>query len=224
MLPKDERDMCLLLLLSGDIETNPGPPKGSPAKRVKPPTEKEIMEGRVTNHDERLAALEKLVKDQKVVIDSMTKTQVELKTALDDSKVEFEKSVEENKVVSTSLEELKVKMKTRVEEQVCIPKNNLVHFTVTLQSFTLSYLDHVSFTSARGSKPMIHFPGSIVFGFSKQLNQHPFINFRISPLLVLDFNGSLGILSKPKSWFRTNSIFVRKGILYGTKGIVRDMK
>ena len=115
---EDKRDMCFLLLLSGDIETNPGPPK-SPAKRVKPPTEKEIMEGRVTNHDERLAALEKLVKEQKVVIDEMTKTQVELKTALDDSKVEFEKSVEENKVVSTSLEELKVKMKTSVEEKVC---------------------------------------------------------------------------------------------------------
>ena len=116
---EDRRDMCFLLLLSGDIETNPGPPKGSPAKRVKPPTEKEIMEGRVTNHDERLAALEKLVKEQKVVIDSMTKTQVELKSALDDSKVEFDKSVEENKVVSTSLEELKVNLKTSVEEQVC---------------------------------------------------------------------------------------------------------
>ena len=113
--------MCFLLLLSGDIETNPGPPKGSPAKRVKPPTEKEIMEGRVTNHDERLAALEKLVKEQKVVIAEMTKTQVELKSALDDSKVEFEKSVEENKVLwSTSLEELKVNMKTEsVEKQVC---------------------------------------------------------------------------------------------------------
>ena len=116
---EETRDMCFLILMSGDIETNPGPPKGSPAKRVKPPTEKEIMEGRVTNHDERLAALEKLVKEQKVVIDSMTKTQVELKSALDDSKVEFEKSVEENKVVSTSLEELKVKMNRSVDTQVC---------------------------------------------------------------------------------------------------------
>ena len=138
----DKRDMCLLLLLSGDIETNPGPPKGSPAKRVKPPTEKEIMEGRVTNHDERLAALEKLVKEQKVVIDSMTKTQVELKTALDDSKVEFEKSVEENKVVSTSLEELKVKMKTSVEEQVCtkIYKNTFLFIFWNFLIWIIFYL------------------------------------------------------------------------------------
>jgi hypothetical protein len=114
-----EDSSMMLLLLSGDVETNPGPPK-SPAKRVKPPTEKEIMEGRVTNHDERLAVLEKLVKDQKVVVDEMTKTQVELKTALDDSKVEFERSVEENKVVSTSLAELKVKHERSSHEQVCL--------------------------------------------------------------------------------------------------------
>ena len=143
MLPKElkreeeRRDMCFLLLLSGDVETNPGPPKGSPAKRVKPPTEKEIMEGRVTNHDERLAALEKLVKEQKVVIDEMTKTQVELKTALDDSKVEFEKSVEENKVVSSSLDELKVKMKTGVEEQVCTQKQTITQIVTLYQKQVL---------------------------------------------------------------------------------------
>ena len=156
---EDKRDMCLLLLLSGDVETNPGPPKGSPAKRVKPPTEKEIMEGRVTNHDERLAALEKLVKEQKVVIDEMTKTQVELKTALDDSKVEFEKSVEENKVVSTSLEELKVKMKTSVEEQVCTQKHTRIHSCL--------FHSHTTFLYIGGT--MSNFSGSIVFGFSKQL-------------------------------------------------------
>ena len=143
MLPKElkreeeRRDICFLLLLSGDVETNPGPPKGSPAKRVKPPTEKEIMEGRVTNHDERLAALEKLVKEQKVVIDEMTKTQVELKTALDDSKVEFEKSVEENKVVSSSLDELKVKMKTGVEEQVCTQKQTITQIVTLYQKQVL---------------------------------------------------------------------------------------
>ena len=134
----ENRDMCFLILISGDIETNPGPPKGSPAKRVKPPTEKEIMEGRVTNHDERLAALEKLVKEQKVVIDSMTKTQVELKSALDDSKVEFEKSVEENKVVSTSLEELKVKMKRSVDTQVCTKGTQKFSYT-TLIIFEFSF-------------------------------------------------------------------------------------
>lgn len=107
----------LLLLLSGDVETNPGPPK-SPQKRVKPPTEKEIMEGRVTNHDERLAALEKLVKEQKVVIDGMAKTQVELTTALADSKVEFEQSVAENKVLSTTIHnELKVNIETKMTKQ-----------------------------------------------------------------------------------------------------------
>ena len=149
---EDRRDMCLLLLLSGDVETNPGPPKGSPAKRVKPPTEKEIMEGRVTNHDERLAALEKLVKEQKVVIDSMTKTQVELKSALDDSKVEFEKSVEENKVVSTSLEELKVNLKTRVEEQVCtqIRKNIHKYNPIFMSNYVFCW--HFINVSSEGSK------------------------------------------------------------------------
>ena len=158
MLPKDfkggesRRDMCLLLLLSGDVETNPGPPKGSPAKRVKPPTEKEIMEGRVTNHDERLAALEKLVKEQKVVIDSMTKTQVELKSALDDSKVEFEKSVEENKVVSTSLEELKVNLKTRVEEQVCIQIHKNIHKYNPIFMSNYVFCWHFINVSSKGSK------------------------------------------------------------------------
>ena len=112
------RSMRLLLLLGGDVETNPGPPKGSPAKRVKPPTEKEIMEGRVTSHEERLDALEKLVKEQKVVISDLTKTQVELKTAQDNSKVELEESVAENKVLSTSLDQLKVNLSISKENQV----------------------------------------------------------------------------------------------------------
>ena len=118
------RSMRLLLLLGGDVETNPGPPKGSPAKRVKPPTEKEIMEGRVTSHEERLDALEKLVKEQKVVISDLTKTQVELKTAQDNSKVELEESVAENKVLSTSLDQLKVNLSISKEKQVG-GRNNL---------------------------------------------------------------------------------------------------
>ena len=118
------RSMRLLLLLGGDVETNPGPPKGSPAKRVKPPTEKEIMEGRVTSHEERLDALEKLVKEQKVVISDLTKTQVELKTAQDNSKVELEESVAENKVLSTSLDQLKVNLSISKENQVG-GRNNL---------------------------------------------------------------------------------------------------
>ena len=112
------RSMRLLLLLGGDVETNPGPPKGSPAKRVKPPTEKEIMEGRVTSHEERLDTLEKLVKEQKVVISDLTKTQVELKTAQDNSKVELEESVAENKVLSTSLDQLKVNLSVSKGNQV----------------------------------------------------------------------------------------------------------
>ena len=112
------RSMRLLLLLGGDVETNPGPPKGSPAKRVKPPTEKEIMEGRVTSHEERLDALEKLVKEQKVVISDLTKTQVELKTAQDNSKVELEESMAENKVLSTSLDQLKVNLSISKGNQV----------------------------------------------------------------------------------------------------------
>ena len=77
-----------LLLLSGDIETNPGP------AREKKPDPKKIMEDKVNSHDEKIAVLEKLVKDQKKMLKAMTEKQVELQTALEDSKVEFDKSLE----------------------------------------------------------------------------------------------------------------------------------
>ena len=83
-----------LLLLSGDIETNPGP------AREKKPDPKKIMEDKVNSNDEKIAVLEKLVKDQKKILKAMTEKQVELQTMLEDSKVEFNKSLEAVKVIA----------------------------------------------------------------------------------------------------------------------------
>eukprot|EP00090_Calanus_glacialis_P016150 TRINITY_DN25368_c0_g1_i1.p1 TRINITY_DN25368_c0_g1~~TRINITY_DN25368_c0_g1_i1.p1 ORF type:complete len:400 (-),score=143.35 TRINITY_DN25368_c0_g1_i1:250-1449(-) len=91
----------MLLLLSGDVETNPGP------AREKKPDPKKIMEDKVNSHDEKIAALEKLVTDQKKMLEAMTEKQVELQTALEDSKVEFSKSMEDKKTATDqTIEEL----------------------------------------------------------------------------------------------------------------------
>ena len=83
----------LLLILSGDIEKNPGP------AREKKPDPKQVMEDKVNSHDKKIILLEKFVKKQKKKIQEMTETQVELQTALEDSKVEFNKSLEDKKVL-----------------------------------------------------------------------------------------------------------------------------
>ena len=102
----------MLLLLSGDIETNPGP------AREKKPDPKKIMEDKVNSHDEKIVALEKLVNDQKKLIDAMTEKQVELQTALEDSKVEFNKSLEDKKVLDASVADIKQDLSEANAKQV----------------------------------------------------------------------------------------------------------
>ena len=110
----------LLLILSGDVETNPGP------AREKKPDPKKIMEDKVNSHDEKIEALEKLVNDQKQMLESMTEKQVELQTALEDSKVEFNKSLEDKKVLDASLGDIKVSVGEYIQKQVDLKQNHSV--------------------------------------------------------------------------------------------------
>ena len=84
----------LLLLLSGDIESNPGPPKRGDPK----PDPKKVMEDKVSGHDEKIEALEKLVEEQGKVSEEMKEKQVELVNQIDRQKVEFDKREAEMKV------------------------------------------------------------------------------------------------------------------------------
>ena len=102
----------MLLILSGDVETNPGP------AREKKPDPKKIMEDKVNSHDEKIATLEQIVKDQKKLIESMSEKQVALQTTLEESKVEFNKSLEDKKVLQTSLGELKQALGDSFQKQV----------------------------------------------------------------------------------------------------------
>ena len=102
----------ILLLLSGDVETNPGP------AREKKPDPKKIMEDKVNSHDEKIAALEQLVKEQKKMLEAMTEKQVELQTALEDSKVELTKSLEDKKVLDASVRDIKMALGEGFEKQV----------------------------------------------------------------------------------------------------------
>ena len=103
---------ALLLLLAGDVETNPGP------GRKKEPTAKEIQEAKIASHDEKIEALEKIVKEQKKMLAEMTEKQVELQTTIEEQKVEFTKSLEDKKVLDTSLLETKQAVKECFEKQV----------------------------------------------------------------------------------------------------------
>ena len=92
---------AMLLLLSGDVETNPGP------AREKKPDPKKVMEEKVNTHDEKIIELENTVRDQKKKIKEMTEKQVELQTALEDQKVALTQCFEDKKVVDTTLNEIK---------------------------------------------------------------------------------------------------------------------
>ena len=94
----------ILLALSGDIETNPGP------AREKKPDPKKVMEEKVNAHDDKIAALEKILKKQKKMVEIMSDEQTTLQKALEDSKVEFDKSLEENRLLSDNLEDLKTEL------------------------------------------------------------------------------------------------------------------
>ena len=96
----------LLLLLAGDVETNPGPP----GRREPKPDPKKIMEEKVNSHDDKISAQEKLVADQAKLLEDMAGKQVELETRLEDTKVELEKAGAENKVLEESVGQLQVKL------------------------------------------------------------------------------------------------------------------
>ena len=115
---------ALLLLLSGDVETNPGP------GREKKPDPKKVMEEKVNTHDEKIEALEKTVSEQKKKIKEMNEKQVELQTALDEQKVALTKSFEDKKVVDTTLNEIKEALKDGNKQQVF-----LTHSSSILKSF-----------------------------------------------------------------------------------------
>ena len=71
----------ILLVLCGDVETNPGPARPDPKK---------VMEEKVSNHDDKIAALEKILKKQKKIIESISEEQVILQKAIEDSNIEFD--------------------------------------------------------------------------------------------------------------------------------------
>ena len=96
----------LLLLLSGDVETNPGPV----GKREPKPDPKKIMEDKVNSHGDKIEALEKLVTEQRKLLEEMGGKQVDLETRLEETKVELEKAEEENKVLEGRLNQLQVKL------------------------------------------------------------------------------------------------------------------
>lgn len=84
--------LTTLLLLSGDVETNPGPPKnkGPPGGRPKEPTKEEIMAAmkqKVDSYEEKIETLEREVSDQKEdiarlksIVDGMANFEEEVKT------------------------------------------------------------------------------------------------------------------------------------------------
>ena len=88
----------ILLVLCGDIETNPGPARPDPKK---------VMEERVNNHDDKIAALEKILKKRNKIIESISEEQVILQNAIKDSKIDLDKSMDENRTLSDNLENLK---------------------------------------------------------------------------------------------------------------------
>ena len=85
---------ALLLLLSGDVELNPGP---RPAREPKPDKAK-IMADKVEAHDGKLTALEELVDAQKALIEELQAKQVSLEEQLAEKQVAAEARADELKV------------------------------------------------------------------------------------------------------------------------------
>jgi Skp family chaperone for outer membrane proteins len=98
-----------LLLLCGDVESNPGP---KPAREPKPDKAK-IMADKVDAHDAKLEELEALVKSQAELIEELTKKQVDLVAQLEEKQVDLRKHLEANKVeAETSIVQLKVALES----------------------------------------------------------------------------------------------------------------
>ena len=91
----------ILLVLCGDVETNPGPLRPDPKK---------VMEETVNNHDDKIAALEKILKKRNKIIESISEEQVILQNAIKDSKIDLDKSMDENRTLSDNLENLKTQL------------------------------------------------------------------------------------------------------------------
>ena len=102
------------MILSGDVETNPGP------AREKKPDPKKVMEEKVNTHDEKIETLEKTVSEQRKKIKEMSEKQVQLQTTLEEQKVELTKSFEDKKVVESTLNEIKEALNDGVIKQVCV--------------------------------------------------------------------------------------------------------
>ena len=103
----------ILLLLSGDVELNPGPGRREPK-----PDPKKIMEEKVNSHDEKIKVLEQLVEEQKKMMEEMNGKQVELETQISSNKVELERAAEENKVLEEKVDQLQVKLQQSDQTQV----------------------------------------------------------------------------------------------------------
>ena len=122
-----------LLLLCGDVESNPGP---KPAREPKPDKAK-IMADKVDAHDAKLEELEALVKSQAELIEELTKKQVDLVAQLEEKQVDLRKHLEANKVeAETSIVQLKVALESdlrrtssnlevKIDDQKVIPPGHL---------------------------------------------------------------------------------------------------
>ena len=91
----------ILLVLCGDVETNPGPARPDPKK---------VMEERVNNQDDKIAPLEKILKKRNKIIESISEEQAILQKAIEDSKIDLDKSMDENRILSDNLEDLKTQL------------------------------------------------------------------------------------------------------------------
>ena len=125
-----------LLLLSGDVELNPGPP----GRREPKPDPKKIMEEKVNNHDEKLKMLEELVMEQKKMLEEMGGKQVELEGQISDNKVELERAAEENKVLEERVGQLQVKSVESGEQQVDLEAKVQANQVSLYVLYTFSYL------------------------------------------------------------------------------------
>ena len=123
---------AMLLLLSGDVESNPGP------AREKKPDPKKVMEEKVNSHDEKIIELESTVRDQKKKIKEMTEKQVELQTALEDQKVALTQCFEDKKVVDTTLNEIKQALSDGLIKKVDNP-HKIIKLTFILYFFLLNF-------------------------------------------------------------------------------------
>ena len=91
----------ILLVLCGDVETNPGPARPDPKK---------VMEERVNNHDDKIAALEKTLRKRNKIIESLSEEQAILQKSIEDSNIDLAKSMDENKILSENLKNLKTQL------------------------------------------------------------------------------------------------------------------